>query len=61
MHDFGALVAVAGAYDEEIAGVVRRILAQEPPDGPYADLAVRLLGLLPAEAGVPAQAPAPVE
>ncbi|MBF4136879.1 TetR/AcrR family transcriptional regulator [Streptomyces albidoflavus] len=62
VHDFGALVAVAGAYDEEIAGVVRRILAQEPPDGPFTDLAERLLALLPAEAGteVPAQA-APVE
>ncbi|SCD48022.1 hypothetical protein GA0115236_10857 [Streptomyces sp. IgraMP-1] len=34
VHDFGALVAVAGAYDEEIAGVVRRILAPGTPGRP---------------------------
>ncbi|WP_282693335.1 TetR/AcrR family transcriptional regulator [Streptomyces sp. CC208A] len=40
-------VLVAGAAgDEETAGVVRRLLAQERPGGPVADLARRLLPLV---------------
>jgi AcrR family transcriptional regulator len=45
VHDFGALAAVSAAYDEEMAGIMRRMLKHEPPDGPFADLAARLLTL----------------
>ncbi len=52
VHDFAALAAVSAAYDAEMADVVRRILAEEPADGPLGDLVGRLLVLAPA---VPAQ------
>src|SRR3954453_9718286 len=43
--DFGAPAPVSAAYDEEMAGIMRRMLKHEPPDGPFADLAARLLTL----------------
>jgi len=45
VHDFAALAAVSAAYDEEMAGLLRRIVKDEPPDGPFADLVARLLAL----------------
>ena len=45
VHDFAALAAVSAAYDEEMAGVVRRMIKDEPPDGAFADLAARLITL----------------
>jgi AcrR family transcriptional regulator len=47
VHDFMALAAVAAVQDEETAAVVRRVIAQEPPDGPLTDLVAGLLPLLP--------------
>ncbi|RST19370.1 TetR/AcrR family transcriptional regulator [Streptomyces sp. WAC05374] len=51
VHDFVALAAVSAAYDEEMAAVLLRMLADEPGDGPFGDLVGRLGALLP---GVPA-------
>ncbi|WP_438488345.1 TetR/AcrR family transcriptional regulator [Streptomyces sp. S186] len=45
VHDFAALAAVSAAYDERMAQVVRRMLADEPADGMFADLVGRLLEL----------------
>ncbi len=45
VHDFGALAAVAAAYDDELAALVRRIVGDEPADGPFAGLAARLVAL----------------
>ncbi|MEU6483815.1 TetR/AcrR family transcriptional regulator [Streptomyces sp. NPDC046887] len=45
VHDFAALAAVSAAYDEEMAGLLVRILADEPADGPFGDLVGRLAGL----------------
>ncbi|MDF3297222.1 TetR/AcrR family transcriptional regulator [Streptomyces tropicalis] len=45
VHDFGALAAVSAAYDEETAAVVRRMLRDEPADGPFGDLVARLIAL----------------
>ncbi|MFM9693820.1 TetR/AcrR family transcriptional regulator [Streptomyces europaeiscabiei] len=45
VHDFAALVAVSAAQDEEMAGLLRRMLAEEPSDGPFSDLAGRLVAL----------------
>ncbi|MEV0371598.1 TetR/AcrR family transcriptional regulator [Streptomyces sp. NPDC050636] len=42
VHDFAALAAVSAAYDERMAEVVRRILADEPADGMFAELVERL-------------------
>ncbi|MFH8288120.1 TetR/AcrR family transcriptional regulator [Streptomyces sp. NPDC018059] len=47
VHDFAALTAVSAAYDEEMAALLRGILAEEPADGPFADLVGRLLTLAP--------------
>ncbi|WP_399924559.1 TetR/AcrR family transcriptional regulator [Streptomyces kanamyceticus] len=47
VHDFAALTAVSAAYDEEMAALLRGILAEEPADGPFADLVGRLLALAP--------------
>ncbi|MGW8376471.1 TetR/AcrR family transcriptional regulator [Streptomyces sp. ODS28] len=47
VHDFMALAAVTAAYDEETAETVRRIIAQEPQDGPFGDLLERLWTLVP--------------
>ncbi|MFD7326533.1 TetR/AcrR family transcriptional regulator [Streptomyces sp. NPDC059875] len=52
VHDFAALAAVAAAYDEGMADVMVRILADEPADGPFGDLMGRLMALT---ARVPAQ------
>ncbi|WP_327346317.1 TetR/AcrR family transcriptional regulator [Streptomyces europaeiscabiei] len=45
VHDFAALAAVSAAQDEEMAGLLRRMLAAEPSDGPFSDLAGRLVSL----------------
>lgn len=45
VHDFAALAAVSAAYDEEMAALLRRILKQEPTDGPFSDLVARLISL----------------
>ncbi|GAA2275224.1 TetR family transcriptional regulator [Streptomyces ruber] len=45
VHDFGALAAVAAAYDDEMGALVRRLVEDEPADGPFAELAGRLLTL----------------
>jgi len=45
VHDFAALMAVSAAYDEEMGTLVRRVLADEPDDGPFGDLVDRLLAL----------------
>ncbi|EOY47264.1 Transcriptional regulator, TetR family [Streptomyces lividans 1326] len=45
VHDFAALMAVSAAYDEEMGALVRRVLADEPEDGPFGDLVDRLLAL----------------
>ncbi|WP_371538614.1 TetR/AcrR family transcriptional regulator [Streptomyces sp. NBC_00466] len=56
VHDFAALAAVSAAYDAEMAAVVRRILSEEPADGPFGDLVGRLLSLTPPPAAeLPAQ------
>ncbi|MGW6358716.1 TetR/AcrR family transcriptional regulator [Streptomyces sp. NPDC055092] len=48
VHDFAALAAVSAAYDEEMAGLLRHILADEPADGTFGDLVGRLVALAPA-------------
>ncbi|MEU0371212.1 TetR/AcrR family transcriptional regulator [Streptomyces sp. NPDC006283] len=55
VHDFAALAAVSAAYDEEMAALLVRILADEPVEGPFGDLVGRLMALAPAVAKVPAQ------
>ncbi|MBZ3903280.1 MULTISPECIES: TetR/AcrR family transcriptional regulator [Streptomyces] len=45
VHDFAALAAVSAAQDEEMAALLRRVLADEPTDGPFSDLAGRLVAL----------------
>ncbi|WP_107483463.1 TetR/AcrR family transcriptional regulator [Streptomyces humi] len=45
VHDFAALTAVSAAYDEEMSALVKRMVAGEPTDGPFADLAARLIAL----------------
>ncbi|MEU6119163.1 TetR/AcrR family transcriptional regulator [Streptomyces sp. NPDC047117] len=50
VHDFAALAAVSAAYDEGMAETLRAILAAEPIDGPFAELAARLLSLVPTDA-----------
>ncbi|OKK19310.1 TetR family transcriptional regulator [Streptomyces sp. CB00455] len=55
VHDFAALAAVSAAYDAEMAGILARILADEPADGPFGELVVRLGALVAGGAvgGVP--------
>ncbi|MFE5794514.1 TetR/AcrR family transcriptional regulator [Streptomyces sp. NPDC056503] len=48
VHDFAALTAVSAVYDEQTAKVLTAILAEEPADGPFAELVGRLLTLSPA-------------
>lgn len=48
VHDFAALAAVSAAYDAEMAGILGRILADEPADGPFGELVGRLGALVPA-------------
>ena len=45
VHDFGALAAVSAAYDDELAALLRESLSNEPGDGPFTDLVVRLIAL----------------
>ncbi|WP_395573816.1 TetR/AcrR family transcriptional regulator [Streptomyces sp. BK79] len=45
VHDFAALTAVSAAYDEEMGALLRRVLAEEPADGPFGDLVGRLTAL----------------
>ncbi|MFD9500772.1 TetR/AcrR family transcriptional regulator [Streptomyces sp. NPDC060035] len=55
VHDFAALAAVSAAYDQEMAGIVLRVFAQEPADGPFGDLLTRLSVLAPAAPAVLSQ------
>ncbi|GAA4291605.1 TetR/AcrR family transcriptional regulator [Streptomyces venetus] len=45
VNDFAALAAVSATYDEEMAALLRRIVEDEPADGPFANLAGRLVAL----------------
>ncbi|MDL2079143.1 TetR/AcrR family transcriptional regulator [Streptomyces sp. GXMU-J15] len=45
VQDFAALAAVAAAHDTELATLLSDLLKQEPGDGPFTDLAARLLSL----------------
>ncbi|MET9757501.1 TetR/AcrR family transcriptional regulator [Streptomyces sp. NPDC006372] len=45
VNDFAALAAVSAAYDAEMAALLRRIVKDEPADGPFANLAGRLVAL----------------
>ncbi|MCD9142038.1 TetR/AcrR family transcriptional regulator [Streptomyces albireticuli] len=42
VHAFAALTGVSAAYDEGMASTLRRSLAEEPADGPLAELVHRL-------------------
>jgi AcrR family transcriptional regulator len=55
VHGFLALAAVTAADDEETAGVIRRLVAQEPPGGLVTRLVTSLLGLVPGEMLIPRQ------
>lgn len=55
VHDFAALAAVNAAYDQEMAGIVLRVLSQEPADGPFGELLARLSAFAPDVPAVPAQ------
>ncbi|WP_225830940.1 TetR/AcrR family transcriptional regulator [Streptomyces sp. NK08204] len=45
VHDFAALAAVSAAYDEEMAALLKKIVKDEPADGPFAELIGRLVSL----------------
>ena len=45
VHDFAALAAVSAAYDDEMGALLRKMIKDEPPDGPFADLVTRLITL----------------
>ncbi|MGX1370535.1 AcrR family transcriptional regulator [Streptomyces canus] len=45
VHDFAALAAVGAAFDEEMTALLRHMLKDEPHDGPFTDLAARLITL----------------
>ncbi|MFB6961279.1 TetR/AcrR family transcriptional regulator [Streptomyces sp. NPDC056309] len=45
VHDFGALVAVSAAHDEEMGALMRRVFQDEPAEGPFVDLIGRLVAL----------------
>ncbi|MFI6210142.1 TetR/AcrR family transcriptional regulator [Streptomyces sp. NPDC051041] len=51
VHDLAALTAVSAAYDEEMGALLRRMLRDEPADGPFGDLAGRLTSLAPRPPG----------
>ncbi|MBD3545438.1 TetR/AcrR family transcriptional regulator [Streptomyces sp. JV180] len=55
VHDFAALAAVSAAYDQEMAGIVLRVLSQEPADGPFGELLARLSAFAPDVPAVPVQ------
>lgn len=56
VHDFLALAAVTAAHDEETAGVIRDVLAQEPADGLIENLVNDILALAPGNLPVPGPA-----
>ncbi|MEU6380842.1 TetR/AcrR family transcriptional regulator [Streptomyces sp. NPDC046909] len=45
VHDFAALAAVSAANDDEMRDLLRTMLRDEPNDGPFTDLAARLIQL----------------
>lgn len=45
VHDFAALAAVSAAHDEEMGALLRRMLKDEPADGPFSELVGRLITL----------------
>lgn len=45
VHDFAALLAVSAAYDDGLRVLLRPVLGGEPADGPFGDLATRLIAL----------------
>ncbi|MGX1546405.1 TetR/AcrR family transcriptional regulator [Streptomyces adustus] len=45
VHDFAALTAVSAAFDDGMRRLLRPMLQDEPADGPFSDLATRLLAL----------------
>jgi AcrR family transcriptional regulator len=45
VHDFAALAAVSAAHDEEMTALLRHMLRDEPNDGPFTNLAARLIAL----------------
>ncbi|MEU4152482.1 TetR/AcrR family transcriptional regulator [Streptomyces sp. NPDC026659] len=45
VDDFGALAAVSASRDAEMAELVRSMVKDEPADGPFAELAGRLIAL----------------
>ncbi|MER6629001.1 TetR/AcrR family transcriptional regulator [Streptomyces sp. NPDC000987] len=45
VHDFAALAAVSAVHDEETGALLRRTLKDEPGDGPFSELAARLIAL----------------
>ncbi|KUN05408.1 TetR family transcriptional regulator [Streptomyces yokosukanensis] len=45
VHDFAALAAVSAAYDEDMAALLKKMVKDEPTDGPLADLLGRLIAL----------------
>ncbi|UGY91034.1 TetR/AcrR family transcriptional regulator [Streptomyces gobiensis] len=47
VHNFMALSAVTATTDEETAALVKHIIAQEPPEGPFTNLLTSLLSLAP--------------
>jgi hypothetical protein len=45
VRDLAALTAVSAAYDDEMGALLRRMLGDEPADGPFGDLVARLVTL----------------
>ncbi|MGW2123767.1 TetR/AcrR family transcriptional regulator [Streptomyces sp. NPDC001758] len=45
VQDFAALVAVAASRDEDLAALLRGLIGNETDDGPFSNLAVRLIAL----------------
>ncbi|MEU1176349.1 TetR/AcrR family transcriptional regulator [Streptomyces sp. NPDC005820] len=45
VHDFAALTAVSAAYDDEMRTLLHPMLAGEPAEGPFGNLAARLIAL----------------
>ncbi|MEU3411125.1 MULTISPECIES: TetR/AcrR family transcriptional regulator [unclassified Streptomyces] len=45
VHDFAALAAVSAAHDADMAELLRSMVKDEPADGPFAELAGRLIAL----------------
>ncbi len=45
VHDFAALAAVSATHDAEMSGLLRRLLKDEPGDGPFSDLVQGLVAL----------------